>query len=550
MALSFVMTVIMLSCKTTNNVNTSSENKLSQSQYYHNTSLFIDAKRAEFKGDLAEAIDILKKLISKDEYNHAAFYELSKLLPKAEINAAISYAEKALKISPENRWYMVNLSTLYVNAGDFKNAAAVDKKLVKKYPTDIQNYYRLVNSYLKAEDYDNAIETYRNIEKKFGYNEEVLLQRKNILYKKGDYQNALKELDIAISHNPDEKRLYGMAADIYMAKGDTKNAIKYYDKILELDPQDGKVHLVLANYYYSIGNKEKSFAEMKTAFANINLDVFSKVAIMAKLYAIVEQNKDDISLKQKGDTLLNLLNIAHPNDPIVLALNGDNFSKSKNWVQAKDAYEKVIKIDSTKYLFWEQLILIDRELNDYSAMKNHSERALMIFPQYPIIYFFNAKANFNLSRYEAAEASLNRGLSFIYKDQQKLEFYTFLGEVRDSLKHFEEADIAFQKALMVDANYSQALKSYSLHIILINGNRAEALEMSKKALELNQGQTEYIYLYAKVLYFDKQFDEAFKWAKSAVDILPNDKIYNQLLGDILNAQGKTMEAKEYLLKAR
>ena len=325
---------------------------ISKATYYNNSSLFIDAKRAIFQGNFQEAERLFSEVLINDPDNHAANYELSRLLIEKDINLAIIYGKKAQNLSPDNKWYLLNLIRLYSHNQDYKKASGSAKKLINLYPENIQNYYRLVNIYLKNSDFNNALKMYYEIEEKFGFNTKNVLRRKDILVNQKEYQKASKEMEILMEKFPAEKRYYGISADILMAAGKEEDAIKMYQKILEIDPDDGKVHMVLSSYYYSVGDKQRSFEEMKRGFESSHLDVDSKISVMMNLYKLTRDNPDNKSLQNQADTLLNILYKAHPNSAKVLAIKGDFLVRNKQWEEALESYKKVIEIDSSKYLVW------------------------------------------------------------------------------------------------------------------------------------------------------------------------------------------------------
>jgi tetratricopeptide (TPR) repeat protein len=520
---------------------------LNKEQYLANTSLFIDAKRAEFRGDEEEAVKLFKKVLANDAGNHAADYELSRIMASSNVNLAVEYAKKAVSLDETNKWYLMNLADLYSYAGQIKKSAAVYRKIIELTPSDINNYYRLVNLYLRSSDYDNALKTYYEIEEKFGFSEKNVLRRKDIYFKSGDYRKAAREMKILLEKYPANKRYYGIMADILMAGGKEDQAMKYYKKVLEIDPDDGRIHLVLASYYNSKGDKRASFEELKTAFENKGVDIDSKIKIMMKMYKLTSGFPADESLKGQADTLLEILTRVYPGNPKALAMKGDFLVRDRKWDEAEQAYKKVIAVDSSKYPVWEQLILIAREQNDFVKMQNYTRRALAMFPQYPIVYYFNAVADYRTGNYSEADASLNLGLGFVYKPVQKAEFYTLMGIVRDSLHRYNEAGIAYERALMAVPNDTAALRAYALHLLLEN-EYEKAESYAKKALELNYRSAESHYVYAKVLKEKGKYDDALMWAKKGLQIEPQNQKLNLLAGRILILKGNDEEAGKYLKK--
>lgn len=517
---------------------------LDYEQQLLNSALFIDAKRAEFRGENEEAVKILKQVLQTDPENHAAAFEISRILAGVNLNNAIKFGEFSVKLDPRNKWYLIHLSNLYTKDKNYKKAVDICEDLVKYHPDEIENYYYLVNSSLRNEDPKKAIDTYNKMESKFGFSEEINLHRKDIYLRMTKYDEAENEMLKLIQEFPENKRYYGILADIYMTEGKDSKAIEAYEKVLAIDPEDGKVHVVLSSWYSAKNQVDESFSEMKLAFKSSGLGVDDKIEIMVKMYNLINENPEEISLKLRADSLLDILSVMHPNDPKVLAMQADYLVRDKKWNEALEAYAKVIEIDSTKYPVWEQLVLITRELEDYSLMQNYARRAMDIFPQYPILYYFNAKAQSHLKRFEEAEASLNLGLSFVYKPTQQAEFYTLIGMVRDSLLRYNEAEVSFEKALIANPNFGEALSAFALHLASLKKEKEKAISLATKAVELNYNNVDYIYKLAKVLFLVGEMEKSEIWIKKGLNLEPENKILHLLYGDWYKALGKLEEANK------
>lgn len=533
MLLSFVLFGCNLSIKATESK--ANEENYEQSLFY--ISLFIDAKRAEFKGEIENAIEILNQIILKNPDNNAAYFELSRLYEQTSISKAIDYGEKALSLDEQNAWYLQNLSNLYYKSGEYKKAVQIVERQIKLQPFSINHYYQLVNVYVKLNSAKGVIDSYNRIEQKFGIIENISLRKKDIYLSQKKYSNAIDEINKLITSDSTNIRYYGILADIYMAAGDEAKAIDLYQQILNMNPEDGKANLVLSSYYNSKGDQDESFEQLKAAFRSSGLNVDKKIEIMLRMYKITADNPDNTKLNNQADTLLKILVKKHPENAKVLAMRGDFLIRDLKWDDAKKVYTQVIALDSSNYIVWEQLILICRELQDYSAMQNFSRRAMEIFPQYPILYFFNAKSLMELKRFSEAEASLNLGLSFVYKPQQEAEFYTQLGKLRDAMQHFDEAEISFQKGLMANANDPELLMEYALHLAIIGQEKIKAKEMGQKAMELKMNDLGMITRYAKMLLLVGDYENSVFWVNKGLKISPSNKELQNLLEESEHRKG-------------
>ena len=114
-----------------------------------------------FKAITHKAINNFQKAIENLEVcnalktnNKAVLFELSKNYYKlGRFTEAITYAEEALAVAPNNLWISEHLIQAYKSNNDFKNAITIQKKVITKYPKKKRN---LVFLYLQTNYTDSA----------------------------------------------------------------------------------------------------------------------------------------------------------------------------------------------------------------------------------------------------------------------------------------------------------------------------------------------------------------------------------------------------------
>ena len=170
-----------------------------------------------------------------------------------------------------------------------------------------------------------------------------------------------------------------------MANDMKGKALELYQKIAAMDPENAYIHMSLADYYRKSGNKEQAFEELKLGFANPNLDVDTKVNILLSFYTVNQIYND---LKDQAFTLSKILIETHPKDPKVFSIYGDLLLQDKKIPEAREAFLKVLSIDSSRYAVWEQLLQLDLQLSEYDHLLVYSARATELFPISPFHSFF------------------------------------------------------------------------------------------------------------------------------------------------------------------
>lgn len=487
------------------------------------TTSLLEAKRLLINGEVDLAMKSFNKALKENPNNDAVYFEISRIyqmMGKKSQDKSLEFAQKAVEIDPDNIWYHKNIIAIYKQQKDYKNAAKEAKKIVKKYPNQKGNYYQLANMYIHDNDLKSALKVYQEMENHFGYEEGVVLQRKQIYLKLGDYNKALKEIDLLISHSPETKKFYGMAADIYLSQGEYEKAYENYERILQIDPTDGRVHLAISDYYKMQGETAKAYHETLLAFGSRNLDIDTKMKVLLKYF----QNSDNDSLvKQHTYELLDTLVAVHPNEPKALAMKADFLNKEGRYEESLIYFHRVIALDSSRYLVWEQMLLIEQRLERYPEMASESDRALRLFPQQSSLYYFNGMANIKIKNYISAENHLKMGLNFVFDEKTKSDFYGLLAEAEFRQHKFGAAEDHFDMAIKLNPLNSLALKDYAFYLAYNEKDLANAKSMASKALEIKPKDADYIYTYAFVLFKSGEKEQAIKWIRDGMAKFPENK---------------------------
>ena len=102
------------------------------------------------------------------------------------------------------------------------------------------------------------------------------------------FSKAVEEIEKLSEQFPNDTRFYAMLAELHYNKKMYDKALFYYNKILQKDPYDKFIHISLAGYYREIGQKEKSYQELKLGFENPNLDIDTKIQILLSYYNVTQ----------------------------------------------------------------------------------------------------------------------------------------------------------------------------------------------------------------------------------------------------------------------
>lgn len=523
--------------------------RLPQEKPAGDPSALIDAWKLLIKGNEKDAESLLRSYIDKYPADPVACYELAKILAgRKEYREARTMAEKAWELDKTNIWYQLFLAETCQMVQDYPRALEIYKGIVETNPGNLDYYYKLAALQMGLGNYQDAINVYNRIETRLGITEEISLQKHKIYLHLKNQKMAEAELLQLIGANPGESRFYGILAEYYMSRDWKEKALELYNKILEIDPDNAYIHMTLADFYRKTGEKDKVFKELKLGFSNPNLDVDTKINILLSFYTVNEIVSD---LKEEAFTLAGILIATHPDDPKVYSIYGDLLSQNKQNREARDAFLKVISLDSSRYVVWEEMLRMDLLISDYAHLKTYGHIAVGLFPEQPLIYLLTALGNFQLKDYDEAGRLLNLGVKMVTGNNELLaQYYMHLGDTYHALGHDAESDKAYEKSLQIREDNPYVLNNYGYYLSIRGIDLEKAAGMSKRALDIEPGNSSFQDTYGWIMFKLGRYEEALEWiGKSLQDRENASGEVLEHYGDVLFKLDRREEAVEYWRKA-
>lgn len=482
--------------------------------------------------------------------NPFILYRLASIsFQRKDFNQAELYIDKCLAFNDSNEWYLYLAGNIYTYSNHYDKAIAIFNKLISIYPNEFDFYACLSDIYVKNKKYKKAIQIYDSIEDKFGIDESVILMKKDIYLLLKDKKKAESELLKLVKTYPNEYVYRRLVAGFYSETGQIQKSIDAYNSVLNDVPNDGYSHIGLASCYQLLKENEKFFSELKIGFVSKDVTCAFKVDIIYNMLRNQELLKFSF---EKIVELSELLVKNYPDDPDVNTLYADLMIYNGNIEVARLALNKVVETRKDKYQIWNQLLLIEHQLGDWLSLYKHSTEALQYFTNLPSLYLFNGISSFQLSKYEQAFESLSTGYEILLdNDPMQSDFLNLLGEVCYRLDNKETAYHYFELLLEKEPDNLMILNNYSYYLSLDKINLEKAKSMSFQTINKEPENPTYLDTYAWILFEMKQYSEALKYIRTAVenDITHSDVIIEHY-GDILYFNNDSAGALEQWNRAK
>jgi tetratricopeptide (TPR) repeat protein len=515
-----------------------------------NSETFIEANKQKILGNYSEAGILFEKCLVMNPSDDASMYELAKIeLFNKNPERALQLVEKAAEINPDNDYYTELYANLLKSFDRYNDAIKIYKNLIDANPYNFDYYDQLAMCYLLNGKSDEAIKVYNNLEERIGITEEIAMKKQNIYLQVRQIDKAIEEIEKLCAQYPTESKYYAILAELCLSNGYEEKALKSYNKIIEIDPNNPYIHISLADYYKKNGQQAKAFDELKIGFANPNLGIDSKIQILLSYYTVSEIYSD---LKDQAMDLSEILIKTHPDDPKAFSMYGDFLYQDKKYAEARDVFRKVISIDSSKYIVWEQLLFTNSQLDDQEAVFNDSKLAIELFPEQPLPYLFAGGAYYQKKEWSKCIEILNNGLQLVINNKlMEIQFYAYLGDAYNQLMDNTKSDEAYENVLRLDPDHDYVLNNYAYYLSLRNENLEKAADMAKRATELKPNSSANQDTFGWVLYKMGKFEEAKVWIGKAMDNEEGPSaVIIEHYGDVLWQLGDTEKAYGYWIKAK
>ncbi|HPE55124.1 MAG TPA: tetratricopeptide repeat protein [Bacteroidales bacterium] len=506
-----------------------------------NSDVFIDANKAKMLGNVEESRKLFEKALTINPYDAASMFELAKIhVNRKEFDVAAQYLQKAVEIEPENVYYLMLYGSLMQATEHFREAIQSYKKVIELKPGFPEYYDKLALAYLYNGQADEAIRVYNDLEEQVGITEELSIKKHSIYLQDGKVDQAANEIKKLIDAFPNESRYYSMLAELYMSEGRSEDALWAYNKVKEINPDDPYIDISLAEYYKSAGEDDKAFEFLKAGFLNKNLDIDSKIQILIRYYTA---NEIYDTYKAEAFELSEALVETHPTDPKAYSMYGDFLYQDNQYANARDAFKKVIELDDSKYVVWEQLLFAEAELKNNDSLLVESQMAIELFPEQPLPYLFAGSVYYQKKKWQDCVLVLEHGLFYVINNDAMLtQFFSYLGDAYYQLDDFQKSDEYYDKALKINPNNDYVLNNYAYYLSLRCEDLEKAAQMAKKATELKPSSSN-MDTYAWVLFKLGYYDEAKLWLEKAIDAgAQNNAVIIEHYGDVLWKLGKKKEA--------
>ncbi|GGE63718.1 hypothetical protein GCM10011413_32670 [Pedobacter psychrotolerans] len=508
--------------------------------------LFFAGLRDKMTENYTAALTSFNKVIVADVNNDAAYFELANANLRLErLSEAESNIRQAIKLKPNNKWYLRLLAEVDKRTNKMPELIEVFNQLIRIDPDNDAYYFDKANAQFLSNQTEAAHQTYDEILSKFGESNELLAAKRRLQGNKGATESDIVKL---LEGNQADIKNYLYAAGLLLQKGNDTEALKVLLKAQQVAPDHFEVNLGLADIYRKQKNGGLAFTSLRLAFESAKMPLNEKIKIIAALFPKLRE-----PVVAENVTLLSKL-LAEKNntDAKVLALYGDVLYQQNKLNEALVQYQAALKLNDQIYAVWEQIVNIQALLGHYADAVKAGDEALTIYPNQASLYYYTAYALFKTGKLDQAQSNLKTALQ-LEVDNKSLQAQVFAlqGDIYINQNNFTLAKTAFEKAIEIEPDNYFIMNNYAYYLALKNDDLVKAAQYSETAANAMPDNSSITDTYAYILFKQHKYDLAKVWIEKALQNNTNkNSVYLEHYGDILFMKGDKEAALKQWQKAK
>ena len=346
------------------------------------------------KRDYAAAEPLLRKVLTTDDANYVAWFELGFVENGlGKVDESIAAYRKSVAAKPDVFESNLNLGlqlakTNQADAAQFLRAATQLKPTSHVAEGKARAWLSLAHV-LEATKPEEAIAAYR---------EAAVLQPKDpephvaagiLLEKQNKFSEAESEYKQAVALDPSSDAVTGLA-NLYMRGRRLPEAKEYLRKLIAAHPDQAAAHIQLGQILADEGKNEDAIAELQTGVKLAPTDVAAQ-RDLADLYFTMKKN-DQAEAAYRG------LLASKPNDAELHHALGKSLLEQKKFVDAEKEFAVAVKLKPDFGEAYGNLAFAASENKDYPLAIKALDFRVKYLPETAITYFLRATAYDNLWR--------------------------------------------------------------------------------------------------------------------------------------------------------
>ena len=504
--------------------------------YYH----FLQGYLAELANDVPKAVAEYRAALQFDPKSAFLRVRLAALqFLSGNMQRAMAMLDQIESARVRDAAVLVEMAKIYAGGGQFDRALGLYDEAVRLNPERGETYVDkgvlLLNlkrpqqaETVFAQGLEHAPESH------FGH-----FYQGKALEAQGKRTEAKEAYRQAINRAKRFEPAYQALFKLYEFDEDLQAAIQLYHEFeVSVTPRDNAFRKDFVRFLVKQKDYEQALDILEQMIANEPQDVQAQIQ---RALVYVEIQEPDRAVKELEGILQ-----AHPSELRVRDYLGWLYEQIDDVERALDAYRTNIDLDTTFYDSRIHLGILLYRLTRYDEAVQHLTQAVGLKPDNSEPHLLLGLSYLQADEFEQATSAFEKGLEY-HPNDENLRFN--LGAAYDKLDRFPDVVREMEAVLALNPDHTDALNylGYSYADRGINGE--EAVELTRRAVALKPDNGAYVDSLGWALFKVGKVAEALREIQRAVELVEDDPVIFEHLGEIYLIQEHRDEAKAAWIRA-
>ena len=468
----------------------------------------------------------------------AHFMDGQLFMSQGNYSMAILEFQDALELDPMASTIIVSMAESYWKLGKARKSEELLFNALNLNPDDFEAREMLANQYIFQNKHDKAIEQYRVLAEISDEDPRYLIALAKLVLSQNNINESISLFIKAYEKDKSRIDILEEAANLSLRSRQLDKARSLYKQLIDFD----KNNAYYLSTYIDLIVMSGDYINGITALESL-IDIEGETAERLSQLGILYYKMENI-VKAKP-LFIKLINMNHFDVTIMHFLSNIYLEESILDSAGIIANQIIFHHPSDPRGYLDAALAELNNENPLAAIKILEPVNKKFFNEFSIQYLLGSSYQ-QLEEYDKATIVLRQSLK-IYPESRGARHT--LAIASDALNYWNESDSLYEGLIASDTNDVQALNNYSYSLVERNIHLNKALEMAKKAIELEPDNAAYLDTIGWIYYKMDNIDKALSFIRKSVELDNNNAIVLEHLGDVLIAKNQIQEAIIYYLKA-
>ena len=468
----------------------------------------------------------------------AHFMDGQLFMSQGNYSMAILEFQDALELDPMASTIIVSMAESYWKLGKARKSEELLFNALNLNPDDFEAREMLANQYIFQNKHDKAIEQYRVLAEISDEDPRYLIALAKLVLSQNNINESISLFIKAYEKDKSRIDILEEAANLSLRSRQLDKARSLYKQLIDFDKNNAYYLSTYIDLIVMSGDYINGIAALESLI-DIEGETAERLSQLGILYYKME------NIVKAKPLFIKLINMNHFDVTIMHFLSNIYLEESILDSAGIIANQIIFHHPSDPRGYLDAALAELNNENPLGAIKILEPVNKKFFNEFSIQYLLGSSYQ-QLEEYDKATIVLRQSLK-IYPESRGARHT--LAIASDALNYWNESDSLYEGLIASDTNDVQALNNYSYSLVERNIHLNKALEMAKKAIELEPDNAAYLDTIGWIYYKMDNIDKALSFIRKYVELDNNNAIVLEHLGDVLIAKNQIQEAIIYYLKA-